>query len=362
MVAGEKRKIVQTMMILLVGLVCCVAFADTVQMRLTSAVERCLTILIPSLYAMMILAQCLTATGVWKIVARPLRTLCQKLLHLPNGCFALFLLSQIAGYPVGAGMLRNLYENDTLSKRDAERLLCVCYGSGPAFLLGLIRQQPYRYRLFGVMLFSQIFANFLLLVLQLHRCPIQLRKDADIKLQALSATMLVEATANAGKSLLLLCGIVLIFSGACGVCDAFGIFQLLEQITISCGITVPIKVLWESVFEVTYAVQLALPFAIEIPMLTGLLAFGGLCVMMQVRVAAGEIFSVKRFFACRIFAAILSAGICRLAMLPFYWAEDTTTYQSTIQPMIPVVNQSGIFPACMLIMMTVLLLLEVWEK
>lgn len=362
MVAGEKRKIVQTMMILLVGLVCCVAFADTVQMRLTSAVERCLTILIPSLYAMMILAQCLTATGVWKIVARPLRTLCQKLLHLPNGCFALFLLSQIAGYPVGAGMLRNLYENDTLSKRDAERLLCVCYGSGPAFLLGLIRQQPYRYRLFGVMLFSQIFANFLLLVLQLHRCPIQLRKDADIKLQALSATMLVEATANAGKSLLFLCGIVLIFSGACGVCDAFGIFQLLEQITISCGITVPIKVLWESVFEVTYAVQLALPFAIEIPMLTGLLAFGGLCVMMQVRVAAGEIFSVKRFFACRIFAAILSAGICRLAMLPFYWAEDTTTYQSTIQPMIPVVNQSGIFPACMLIMMTVLLLLEVWEK
>lgn len=120
--------------------------------------------------------------------------------------------------------------------------------------------------------------------------------------------MLVEATANAGKSLLLLCGIVLIFSGACGVCDAFGIFQLLEQITISCGITVPTKVLWESVFEVTYAVQLALPFAIKIPMLTGLLAFGGLCVMMQVRVAAGEIFSVKRFFCLSYF---YSDSFCR---------------------------------------------------
>ena len=91
-----------------------------------------------SLYAMMILSQLFLESGAWQALARPLRRFSTALFGLPESYFALFLLSQFAGYPVGASMLCTLTKQGVLSKEDASRLLCVCYGGGPAFLLGLL--------------------------------------------------------------------------------------------------------------------------------------------------------------------------------------------------------------------------------
>ncbi len=318
---------------LLFALVCLVLYTDTIQVQLQSAISRCLTVLIPSLYAMMILAQLLTSTGIWHGITRPFQHLSQTLFHLPSGCFALFLLSQIAGYPVGASILRNLNENGTLSKQDASRLLCLCSGGGPALLLGLFGQQPHRLRLFGIMLISQILANFFLLFLLLRRNPIQMQNNRHLKVQPLSAAMLVESTAKAGRSLLLMCGVVLLFSAFCGICEALGIFHGLSLIAAELDLAFPIEMLLESILEVTYATNLSLPFFVQVPVLTGLLSFGGICV-------------------------ILSAGSGWLGMLPFDWTTHPEA-QTVMRTLTPAVSQSGIFPACMLLIMTILLLFEI---
>ena len=117
-----------TVFFLLGLLVLCTCFAGQIQAELQTAVNRCLTVIIPSLYAMMILSQLFLESGAWQALARPLRRFSTALFGLPESYFALFLLSQFAGYPVGASMLCTLTKQGVLSKEDASRLLCVCYG------------------------------------------------------------------------------------------------------------------------------------------------------------------------------------------------------------------------------------------
>ena len=161
-----------TVFFLLGLLVLCTCFAGQIQAELQTAVNRCLTVIIPSLYAMMILSQLFLESGAWQALARPLRRFSTALFGLPESYFALLLLSQFAGYPVGASMLCTLTKQGVLSKEDASRLLCVCYGGGPAFLLGLLGTVSCRRTCFLLIFSANLFANLLLCFLLFHRKPI----------------------------------------------------------------------------------------------------------------------------------------------------------------------------------------------
>ena len=55
-----------TVFFLLGLLVLCTCFAGQIQAELQTAVNRCLTVIIPSLYAMMILSQLFLESGAWQ--------------------------------------------------------------------------------------------------------------------------------------------------------------------------------------------------------------------------------------------------------------------------------------------------------
>ena len=100
-----------------------------------------------------------SGSGAWQALARPLRRFSTALFGLPESYFALFLLSQFAGYPVGASMLCTLTKQGVLSKEDASRLLCVCYGGGPAFLLGLLGTVSCRRTCFLLIFSANLFSQ-----------------------------------------------------------------------------------------------------------------------------------------------------------------------------------------------------------
>lgn len=75
-----------------------------------------------------------------------------------------------------------------------------------------------------------------------------------------------------------------------------GILSLLE---ISCITRMPVM-------------QLSL-----LPVVCGLLSFGGICVFMQLLASGGNWMHKAEFLAMRLLAALLSAGLCRLAA-PFW--------------------------------------------
>lgn len=339
---------------LLLLLVFCILFASEIRMEMQTALTRCLTVIIPSLYAMMILSQLLVATDIWRVLARPLRRITPKLFCMPDACFSLLLLSQFAGYPVGASMLRSLTENGSLCREDAGRLLWVCYGGGPAFLLGLLGSVPHRSQTFLLIFGANVFVNFLLTCLLFRRHPIQLRQNNQTAMRPADSSLLIQCTADAGRTLLKLCGIILCFSAVCAVLDALGLFQLLTTCAQRFSISFPVTTTAKSILELTNATALSLPFRLRIPVLAALLSFGGICVVLQVRAIVGDIVPMKQFIFWRCVAAGLSAAVCAVGVhfLPNV-SDETTVAISTA-----VVSRNPVFPTCMLLVMILLVCRE----
>ena len=100
------------------------------------SVSGCLEVVIPALFAFTVLSVYLQRSGLYLLAFVPLTKPLSVILRLPGELCAVFLLANIGGYPVGAKLLSELVRAGRLSRRDAGRMLCCCYGSGPSFVIG----------------------------------------------------------------------------------------------------------------------------------------------------------------------------------------------------------------------------------
>lgn len=113
-------------------------------------------ILNPSVYS----KSCLNAISVWALNVLPMLlpffiftriivSICppkksvldkpfKKFYNTPNGSFLIFFLSVISGYPMGAKLISNMYENKYIDNDDALAMLSFCSISGPMFMIGTV--------------------------------------------------------------------------------------------------------------------------------------------------------------------------------------------------------------------------------
>ena len=118
-----------------------VLFPGELSEAVRGSVGGCLEVVIPALFAFTVLAVYLQRSGLYRVILKPLTVPLSKLLRLPEELCAVFLLSNIGGYPVGAKLLTGLVRSGRLRRGDASRLLCCCYGSGPSFVIGTAGMQ-----------------------------------------------------------------------------------------------------------------------------------------------------------------------------------------------------------------------------
>ena len=180
---------VGTCILLLLLTVGCLVYAAPIHTALAEGVFLCLQVILPSLYAMMILTQLLIRTNAHILLLKPLHRFTQNVLRIPDVCLAIFLLSQIGGYPIGAKLLDNELQNGTLRPKQAAILSGICFGSGPAFLFGTLSAQAGTsgcWLLFG----SILLANFSLFIIACQF--LKLPNLPTVSLQRLQAKTLVE--------------------------------------------------------------------------------------------------------------------------------------------------------------------------
>lgn len=96
----------------------------------------CIKSLIPSLFPFVIITTMLNSQlqGYSTSVLAPIGKLC----GIPRGQESIFLLGILGGYPVGAQCIYQSYQQRTIDKKDAIRLLGFCNNAGPSFLFGII--------------------------------------------------------------------------------------------------------------------------------------------------------------------------------------------------------------------------------
>lgn len=108
---------------------------------------------LPSVLPFIFFIKILTSFNILEKFTKIFKTPCQKLFKTPASSSIVFFTSIISGYPVGAKMTAELFENGKISKSDAFKMCSFCSTSGPMFIIGtvgitLLGQAKYGYIIF----------------------------------------------------------------------------------------------------------------------------------------------------------------------------------------------------------------------
>lgn len=90
----------------------------------------------PTLFPFFILSRLIIKLSNYS--SNPLDKLFNKIYNTPNGSLSIFTLSSLSGYPMGAKMIGTIFEDHSISKTDAKKLLALCNLSGPMFMIGTV--------------------------------------------------------------------------------------------------------------------------------------------------------------------------------------------------------------------------------
>lgn len=96
----------------------------------------CAGVIIPSLFPFFVLASLIVSLGLAEYLGRVLAPCMKPLFGVGGAGSSALAVGLIAGYPVGARTVRELYQRKLVDREEAELLLRFCNNCGPAFLLG----------------------------------------------------------------------------------------------------------------------------------------------------------------------------------------------------------------------------------
>lgn len=141
--------------------------ADAACSGATEGLRLCGCRVIPSLFPFFVLSGLLIRLGFGDLLAKPLARPFRTLFGIDSAGFGALLFGLLGGYPLGAETVVRLYEDKCVSKKDAERLLCFCNNTGPAFLAGAVGLGVFGHvsaglLLYAVHLLSAVFTGVLL--------------------------------------------------------------------------------------------------------------------------------------------------------------------------------------------------------
>lgn len=328
--------------------VLCVVFAvfliaepRTAAEAVGGAVGDCLEVIVPSLFAFTALSIYLQRSGLYRVALRPLTFPLSKLLRMDEELCAVFVLANIGGYPVGARLLSELVSEGRLSAKDAGRMMCFCFGSGPSFVVGIAGMCVWGSAKAGLALFAVCFLTSLMMA-AIVRAGGEIRLEKAGGRYDLSSDAFVSSITGSAKVMFTVCVMIVGFSAMTAILKHIGIFSLFEKL-LGSGEIFPV------LMEVT-RIKDVLPTRYAFPLCAALLSFGGVCVQLQIKAVAKGV-PLKRFFISRAIAA----GISVLLAMPFsrsFMAEIPVIAPNTVSEPF---TKNAVLSLCVLIMCGILL-------
>lgn len=173
-------------------------------------------------------------------------------------------MSLVGGFPVGAKLIECAYNNGSISKRNAELMLCYCLNSAPAFIVSSVGIGMLLDIRLGIVFLT---SNFISSLIILHlTIPFKEKGDSrncETRESRSFSDIFVKATYDATNTMLSICGFIVLFSA---------IIEILKSFTIKTNYIL-------SLLEISNGIVLADGVVYLIAFLIG---FAGFCVHFQV--------------------------------------------------------------------------------
>ena len=273
----------------------------------------CGTVVIPSLFPFFVLCTFVTRTGLSADLGRLLAPVTEKAFRLPGAAAGAILLGLCGGYPLGARMTSQLLERREVTQPQAERMCLFLVTAGPVFVTGTVGAGMLHSAAAGRLLLAAVTLGCLTLGLLLRFTDDAPTPVREIPRRDGVAESLCAAVADGGKGMLSMCAWVILFSGVCRACA-----RLPAGAGTAAGY----------LLEVTGGCRLAIENGLPLPLIAGILGFGGLSVQCQILpyvTACGV--KPSRFWAFRVLSGGLAAVYAAALLRIFPHAEPAALLQ-----------------------------------
>lgn len=253
--------------------------------------------------------------------------LARRLWHLPGESLFAFLIGLIAGYPMGAKMIKSLYIDHKLTKEEAELTLCFCNNCGPLFIIGTIGT---------AMLSKTHLGYFLFLIHLLSACTMSLLLTHHRQLSSHSIStkrsspnspnffkLLNLGVMNAMDTIVCVGGYIILFSVIIALLTQTPVVQqLYAKLLPNPNAYLIIKGTISSCLELSNGVYTLskLPLSTySLAIISAATGFGGICVYFQsLFVLEDTPFDTKTFFISKCIQGTLSFSLT-LLFSPLYF-------------------------------------------
>lgn len=201
--------------------------------------------------------------------------------------FAVFLISLIGGYPVGAKIISNEYSNGFIESKNAKIMLCFCINAGPAFIYSFAGIGVLQNKLAGIILLvSHMLSSLQILIFLLLSKKIKPSvKPSKSYLKGGLETVFVESVSTASNSLISICSFTVIFSG---------LIELTKHFNVNGALV--------SILEVINGIV----NTNNIYLISFLLGFSGFCVIIQIYSCCNEFCDIIFLIFTRLIHGLLS--------------------------------------------------------
>lgn len=278
----------------------------------------CGRVIIPSLFPFTMCVLFIMKSGVAEKFSF-LSPLTKRFFGLSGENFSLFLLSLIGGYPVGARLIKEAYQNDRLTKEEARVMLGFCVNAGPAFIIGAVGSGVLGSKKIGVFLFlSHILSSVVLCFISRFFKPLSKTRKRKAVIKISASDNFVLSTADAASSVISICSFVILFSAINAYIEALSakfpyITNLLFFTEVTNGILYT-----DNIYTISF-----------------LLGLGGFCVLCQVLSCTREIgVNYLPFLSFRLLHGLLSVFFTKLFLKVFSVTLSTFSSGGSFSPRI----------------------------
>lgn len=299
---------------------------------ITESVNRCVYKVFPSLFGFMIVTAFLLESGICSYILKPIDKFINAFFKMDLPSFSAFIFSLFGGYPTGANLVRRLYENESITKKQAKLYSACFYCGGPAFIFGLYGSRLGKYIYLSILI-SNIITTIILNRFMLKNSN-ENNKEKTVKIN--TETLINSVNTS--------------FITMCKVCAMIVAFAFMSA---------PILHFYRNNSLYPFLEISGITNVYINPILsTVMFSFGGLCVILQVKAILKEIFDIKLFIIVRVVNMVLSGIIMAIfsAFLPNFSVETMLVLTKTES------YQYGVLPIFICFFMAVMLLFETEKR
>lgn len=252
---------------------------------------------LPTLFPFFIATELLCKTNFVQILGKFLNKFMKPVFNVPGESAIAIIMGFISGYPVGAKVVCNLYDNKICSKSEAERLIAYTNNSGPIFILGSVGLSLLGNVQIGKILLithilSSLLVGFIFRFWKRDQVDLTFRNYKSESKELIRVSNLGEILGDAIKksisTILLIGGFVVLFSVIISILSSLEILTVIASFLANFGVPYDIALSFLSgIIELTNGIQVASTCYQTFPLpciltCSFLLGFGGFSVLLQV--------------------------------------------------------------------------------